>query len=535
VRDLSKLVHLARDFPRFLRQPLEVEHARGIIQRRLATREQRFVRIAERAIYDHPNSPYLQLLKAAGCELGDLRALVSREGLEGALERLDEAGVYVTLDEFKGRNDVVRGSRRFSFGEDDFDNPTVFPHIEAYTGGTRSPGTSVKMSLPYFADLAINTAPAFAAHQLLDHEHAIWLQGFTPGLIYAKLGRLPLAWFYLVGPLPTRIRLASWYMAMLGRLSAHPLPTPAFLDLQQPERLARWLADRLRRGSLVCVTTYASSAVRVCLAARECSLELDGVWFITLGEPFTEAKRRAVEAVGARALVRYAFTEAGIIGYGCANPSSADDLHFFDDSYGLIRRSRPLRQSDLSVDALRFTTLLGTAPKILVNVESGDTAQLQARECGCSLGATGLRQHLADIRSFEKLSGEGTTFVQVDLLRALEDVLPARFGGTSADYQVLEYEDDQGILRLLLLVSPRVGPVDEGQLRQTFLDELSCGGAADRQATKIWRRAGTVEVRRAQPVATTAGKVLPFHLVQASVPQLTSSAFVGSDLRSQGT
>src|SRR3954447_7323901 len=100
--DLMKALRLTRDFPRFVRRPLSERRATEIIRRRLETREARFLRMAQRAIYNRPASPYLKLLRAAGCDLGDLRRLVHTEGLEGALERLDDSGVYVSLDEFKG-------------------------------------------------------------------------------------------------------------------------------------------------------------------------------------------------------------------------------------------------------------------------------------------------------------------------------------------------------------------------------------------------------------------------------------------------
>jgi len=130
------------------------------------------------------------------------------------------------------------------------------------------------------------------------------------------------------------------------------------------------------------------------------------------------------------------------------------------------------------------------------------------------MGAVGLITHLARIRSFEKLSSEGMTFVKTDLLRVLEEILPGRFGGTSADYQVLEEEGENGILRLFLIVSPKVGPIDEARVCRTFLEELGRDGEFQRLGADIWQRAGTVKVRRAWPVATKAGKILPFHLVR---------------------
>ncbi|MDR7485316.1 MAG: hypothetical protein QN187_08295 [Armatimonadota bacterium] len=513
-KEAAMLARLARDLGGFLRTPVTVETAREATRARLASREERFLRTAREMIYGYPRSPYRRLLRAAGCELGDLERLVARLGLEAALARLAADGVYVTCEEFKGRREAVRGSQRFHFTDADFDNPRVATHYEAPSGGTRGPAVAVKMSLTFIEDLATNTALALHAHGLTGHDHVIWLvAGVTPMLIYAKLGRPPLAWHYQVAPLPVSRRAGSRYLALLGRLASIRLPAPSFLDLRNPEAMAARLAGLRRSGSQVCVTTYASSAVRIAAAARELGLDLSGVWFITLGEPFTEGKRRIIDASGARALVRYAFTEAGIIGYACATPQAPDDLHFFSDRYGLVQRPRPVDAAGLQVNAFLFTSLRPSAPKILLNVESGDYGVVEQRPCGCDLGKAGLTTHLWHIRSFEKLSGEGMTFVHSDLLRVLEEVLPARFGGTGADYQILEEESD-GILRLALIVSPRVGALDEDRLRRTFLEELGREGAMARAGARFWQRADTIAVRRGWPKTTPAGKVLPFEMAR---------------------
>ncbi len=258
--------------------------------------------------------------------------------------------------------------------------------------------------------------------------------------------------------------------------------------------------------------------MRICVAAREQGIALDRTCFVTIGEPFTEAKRRALEAVGARALVRCGFSEAGGVGFGCRSPQAPDDVHFFHDSYGLIQRARTAGASSLLVDAFLFTSPLPSAPKVLLNVESGDYGAMETRGCGCGLGALGLSRHITRIRSFEKLTGEGMTFVQTDLLRVLEEILPARFGGTSADYQAIEEETEQGTSRLLLIVSPAVGRVDEELVRRTFLDELAREATFDSYGAEMWRRAGTVEIRRRPPLATMAGKILPFHLLRTAAP-----------------
>src|SRR5581483_5969536 len=71
---------------RFLRHRLTLEQAKQIICERMEHREENFCKTLEKSVYAHPSSPYLALLKRAGCELGDVRELVKRKGLEAALQ-----------------------------------------------------------------------------------------------------------------------------------------------------------------------------------------------------------------------------------------------------------------------------------------------------------------------------------------------------------------------------------------------------------------------------------------------------------------
>jgi hypothetical protein len=508
---LAMAGRLARDLGPFLRSPLTPAAARSLVRRDLDERAARFLALADRAIYDNPRSPYRPLLRAAGCERGDLHALVAGMGLEGALTRLARDGVYVAFDEFKGRAPAVRGSARFHFREEDFDHPGLAPHYLAHSGGTRGAATPVRMHLAFVADLAASTALALDAHGLTGHAHVIWLlSGVTPTLIYSKLGRAPLRWLCPV-PAPPMVRVGARFLAGTARLHGVRLPRLTRLDVTRPDELAAGLAALVRGGTPVCVTTYASSAARIATAAAERGLDLRGACFITLGEPFTAGKRELIEAVGARALPRYAFTEAGIIGYGCPSGEAADDLHVSTDGYAVLTRARPVAGSGLAVDAFLFTSLRPTAPKILLNVESGDHGRLTARACGCPLEAAGLSTHVSHIRSFEKLSGEGMSFVHADLLGLLEEVLPRRFGGTGADYQLVEEERD-GVLRAVLVVSPRVGSLDEASVRRALLDHLGDPGGKTAGAVRVWERANTVVISRRLPVATRSGKILPFQI-----------------------
>jgi len=433
-----------------------------------------------------------------------LQALVARVGLEGALGSLADAGVCVSFDEFKGRD-----TRRFAFAESDFDNPSVTPHIEIRRGGTRGPATSVKIGLPFIADQAVDVAVALEAQGLSDYAHALWLlsSGVTVSLRLAKTGRWPAAWFYPLPSLTTKLKVGSRWLASIGRL-----PVPRYLDLREPERLARWLPEQNRN---ICLTCYASSAVRICRAAVEQKLSLERVNFWTFGEPMTEAKLAVIHQAGARATVPYGLTEAGLVAFACAQPSAPDDMHLFRDAFAMIQRPRAVGETGATVPAFLLTGLLETAPKILLNVEPGDHGTLTTRRCGCPLDQLGLTEHISYVRSYEKLSSEGMTFVKTDLLRVLEQVLPQRFGGAPADYQLLEQEDVTGILRLHLLVNPVVGPVDEAAVRHAFLEALAEPGGYAPLGADFWRRAETLQVKCQPPVATRAGKILPFHLIKS--------------------
>jgi hypothetical protein len=239
---------------------------------------------------------------------------------------------------------------------------------------------------------------------------------------------------------------------------------------------------------------------------------LNGVIFHCRSEPLSRARRDLIEAVGATALTDYASMEITEIGFSCPDAIDADDSHLCSSSVAAIERQRPLFDGGPDVDALLLTTLSPNAPKIALNAELGDSARIEERDCPCTLGSLGLRTHLSQIRSFEKLSPEGTTFARSNLIQILEDVLPARFGGTALDYQVVEESARDSATLLVLRINPTVGPVDEDAVRSTLLRQLSHGGFIDKFQASLLESADSIVVRRLEPLATRAGKVLPFQL-----------------------
>jgi hypothetical protein len=124
--------------PGILRHPLDLEQSRAVLRHRLARREDDFLRFARQAIYAQPTNPYRALLRLAGCELGDLERLVRQEGLEGALGRLLRAGVYLTVDELRGRQPARRGSASLTVDPRRLRNPSAQHHLGKRSGGTRA-------------------------------------------------------------------------------------------------------------------------------------------------------------------------------------------------------------------------------------------------------------------------------------------------------------------------------------------------------------------------------------------------------------
>ena len=128
---------------------------------------------------------------------------------------------------------------------------------------------------------------------------------------------------------------------------------------------------------------------------------------------------------------------------------------------------------------------------------------------------------LRQVRSFSKLTAEGVTLVGSEMEHILESVLPARFGGTPLDYQLMEEEDGGGLTRVVLIVSPRVGVVDERAVIDAVLTALRGASLGTAVGGGLLGAAGALRVRRAEPIVTARGKLLPLHLGQRT-PQAPS-------------
>jgi len=506
---------------RFLQHPLTLEEAKAIIRERMEHREENFLGIAERCIYGYARSPYLPLLRLAGCELGDLRALVRQKGLEGALSQLREAGVHFSFEEFKGRVPVVRGGLSFRVKPADFDNPYAHSVYASESGGTTGPSTRVAMNLDELAARTPGQLVTDAAHGLLGAPTVVW-RGIIPDnsldilLFHAYYRDMPALWFSNIGLRDSKhwikYGLATYYVLLWMRLFGVPVPFPSYVTPDRAIEVAKGIAGLLQNGRPCQLKCVASRGVRVCLAAEEAGIRLDGLVIKCSGEPLTAAKVRAIEKVGARCFSGYAMTEMGPLGSGCARPVDLCDVHLFKDVCALITWPHVVEGFDIAVPAFNLTSLLPTAPKVLLNLEIDDYGIVEERSCGCELEAYGYTTHLRAIHSYRKLTGEGATLVGSEMLQILEEVLPARFGGSSLDYQLVEREDAQGLTRLYLAVHPRLKIDDEQAIADVVMGALRSSSEMADAARGVWQRAGTLEIRRTAPVLTARGKLFPLHL-----------------------
>jgi hypothetical protein len=515
---------LARTLPAFLRARVTAQQAEAEIERGVRERETRFLESARDWIYGNPDSPYLKLLTAAGCELADLQAEIRSRGLEATLGNLARAGVYLTDDELKGKKEVVRSGCSFRIRPTDLELPNSSPGFGIQSSGTTNRPVRSQIRLDYLTSRAYITAVFFSAHDFWSASHAVY-DAILPGgggvnnlLIYAKLGIRTDCWFARTIPAESRLLgwyhyLTTWLVVLNGKCVGPGFPAPNFTEIGEVDRIVRWVAERRRAAKRCCITTAASNAARIARAAWDMGESLAGAKFIVSGEPFTEAKRALIERAGASATSRYAYGGGVMVGYGCGAPAAGDDVHVDETRLALIEHPAPLRDALPEIRPLLLTTLHPSAgARFLFNVANGDYAELERRSCGCALEKSGLSLHVREIRSYEKFTSEGMNYFYGDLYEFFERALPAEFGGAAGDYQLVEEEDEHGQTRLTLMVHPVVGAVDETKLLFRLHRRLADGSPANRFQAEIWRGAGTCRIRREPPRASPRGKILPLQL-----------------------
>lgn len=514
------LFGLALALPAFFRETVTLERAQEGIAQALADREERFLGLVQNHIYRVPQSPYLRLLRIAGCEFSDLESGVRRDGIEATLRDLALAGVYLDSGEFKGKREVVRGKTSFRVSPADFDpQERSFGILTQSSGSSNRPIASMA-TLDRVAASALYQCIFYAAHDLFGSSHAVYDAAVPAGagirtiLNRTKAGIPMEKWFARAVPTADRFVkfssvTTSYVVVALAKLFGPGAALPEDVDHDNLTPILEWFTSAKARGRACCLKTSSSNAVRIAQVAWRAGISLEGMIFHVGGEPFTEAKHAVLKRAGASAVTDYAFEGGGLIGVGCGNPAYLDEVHLMHPHLVVIPRPDPVTFGDASAHPLLCTTLHSGYARLHFNVENGDYGVFESRDCGCALERVGLTGHLHDIRSYEKFTGEGMNYYYGELYEFVERTLPSEFGGSIGDYQIAEEEDEAGQTRLTLRVEPKLGEIDELKLLARLRAELGRGALGNEFQARVWAEAGTLRVRRETPVASARGKILP--------------------------
>jgi phenylacetate-coenzyme A ligase PaaK-like adenylate-forming protein len=262
----------------------------------------------------------------------------------------------------------------------------------------------------------------------------------------------------------------------------------------------------------------------VAAAALENGVDISGTRFWTGGEGVSAAKAETVHRAGAEIYASYGARELGILLYSCPHYEGVNTVHCSRDAVAAIAHQRTASWSGGEVSSLMLTPLLPSSPFFVINLELGDHGRIEKAGCTCRFSRMGLDTVISEIYSYTKLAGHGATLFGADIVRIVEEALPAHFGGGPTDYQLVEQE--AGIqTRFVLRVNPRIGRVPADQVRDYFLEQVGKLYAGTFYVW-LWNNADAVSVAVEPPVAGATGKILPLIVLGPESPARTETTHV---------
>jgi hypothetical protein len=524
---------------RFLRTP-PLANPRAAIEHNLRHREDHFLELMRNVVFAKPENPYHRLFVKAGCRVADLEGAVRRHGLDATLEQLRAAGVYLRHDEFKGKTPIVRDGEELGLASPrQFANPLVRGALETTSSGSRSRGTVTRPSAEFQAYR--EAQDALFVGQFEPETRAIVAVlpilpstvGFHRMLTFQRRGTPVEKWFALGGTLgdSAHYRLLIRLLVLQARANGVWIPFPTYIHEGDFAPVVEWMAKQRELGRPLLWMGPVSMGVLVAATARERGISLQETVFLCGAEPLTEARRLVMEQAGGSVYPRYGISELGWVGCSCRAMRSGSTVHLMRDAMAAITWRRPAPMTDIVVNSLLFTTLLPVSTYVLVNVEMEDCGTLEEATCGCEFAAMGFTQQIRDVYSFGKLTGQGITLLGGDLIRVLEVSLPERFGGTPADYQLVELDGADGAI-VELRIHPRLKASSLPAVRDFFLSEVRrlWGGSL---TARQWGQTGAVRVVSKEPMISGGRKINPLHLLgsgrSAARSETTAAASGGRD------
>ncbi len=250
---MQKYLRFLFGLRKFLKDRIVPEEAIALaektLQDRVARREINFLNLVEKGIYQYSKSPYLRLLSSKNIKFSDIKRWVETKGLENTLVQLQNDGVYFTVEEYKGKSEVLRNGLRMQLLEKEFDNPFLSAAYEVRSGATRSAGTRIRIDFDYLIQRSVYDAFILNLHDSLTSPIANWFPVFpgAPGinssLRFARIGNPPKKWFTQVDK---RVLKVNWekrwgtnYIIYMGRFLGVPLAKPEFVDLNNALKVAQ--------------------------------------------------------------------------------------------------------------------------------------------------------------------------------------------------------------------------------------------------------------------------------------------------------
>ena len=511
---MKAYLNFAAEIRSFLRAPVTFEEAKQTIINQVENREANFLRITKTHIFEYEPSPYLALFKAANITYTDVEHFLGKNSLEETLNILHDEGIYVTFEEIKGRTPIKRRGIEIEVEPEDFDSPNLTPFVFGRSGGSTGTPTRTKMDLAHVAQHAKHLMMGYKMYDVYHVPTAVWrgllpdVSGVANVLRHAHMGHTMDRWFTPVRGLDTNMgwsyTILTYLMVLMARFHGHRFPFPQFAPLDDPMPIIEWAVDAVEREGACLIRSHVSKAVRISMVAQYNNISLQGVSFYGAGEPPTSAKIQAIHASGASYIPHFSFNEGGNIATPCGDPNEENDLHLMLNHMAVIQK--PVEVMEQTVNALCLTSLLQSAPKMLLNAYSDDFGIIEKRECSCMLGEMGLKHHITKLRSYRKLTGEGVTLIGSDMVHILEEIMPAQFGGGPLDYQLVEEQQANSLTKLVLYVHPKLSIPNEDKLAEGFLTAMREGMPSSKLAQIEYRQGETISVRRQAPILTGRGK-----------------------------